>query len=303
MAMHRRARIIVLVLLLVIGTTACGERATLAPTLTGDSLVPIVAASELVIGQNRLPIGVLKNGATLNDPDLALTLRFFYLDGDNPDQMQFETQTIYRGAGLPIGLYVAYPEFDRAGAWSVETSIPRDDGTEQVQRLRLDVLEQSRTLSVGEAAIASQTPTVHDDGDLTRITSDSEPDPDFYQLSIAEAVAANRPFVVAFATPSFCQTAVCGPNMQVLKRLKTQFGERANFIHVEVYPYPFSESFEQQRYVPAMAEWRLRTEPWTFLADAEGVIQAKYEGGITFAEMEPALEQLAAGEPVTLAPR
>lgn len=47
-----------------------------------------------------------------------------------------------------------------------------------------------------------------------------------------------------------------------------------------------------------MDEWRLQTEPWTFLVDAEGTIQAKYEGGITFAELEPALKQLAAGQPV-----
>jgi hypothetical protein len=32
--------------------------------------------------------------------------------------------------------------------------------------------------------------------------------------------------------------------------------------------------------------------------DGEGVIQAKYEGGVTFAELEPALAQLAAGQPV-----
>jgi hypothetical protein len=48
-----------------------------------------------------------------------------------------------------------------------------------------------------------------------------------------------------------------------------------------------------------MGEWGLRTEPWTFLVDGAGVIQARYEGGITFAELEPALEQLAAGEPIT----
>ena len=84
----------------------------------------------------------------------------------------------------------------------------------------------------------------------------------------------------------------------MLKQLKDQHKGQVNFIHVEVYPYPFGESFQAQRRVQAMSDWKLRTEPWTFLVDAEGVIQARYEGGITFAELEPALEQLAAGEPV-----
>jgi hypothetical protein len=48
-----------------------------------------------------------------------------------------------------------------------------------------------------------------------------------------------------------------------------------------------------------MDEWGLRTEPWTFLVDDAGIIQARYEGGITLAELEPALAQLAAGEPIT----
>jgi hypothetical protein len=47
-----------------------------------------------------------------------------------------------------------------------------------------------------------------------------------------------------------------------------------------------------------MQEWNLRTEPWTYLVDSSGVIQARYEGGLTFAELEPALAQLAAGQPV-----
>ncbi|HMQ35655.1 MAG TPA: thioredoxin family protein, partial [Chloroflexaceae bacterium] len=84
-----------------------------------------------------------------------------------------------------------------------------------------------------------------------------------------------------------------------IKQLKDQFKAQINFIHVEVYPYPFGESFQAQRRVPPMDEWNLRTEPWTFLVDAEGRIQARYEGGITFAEMEPALAQLAAGRPIT----
>ena len=37
--------------------------------------------------------------------------------------------------------------------------------------------------------------------------------------------------------------------------------------------------------------------------DAQGIIQAKYEGGITFAEMEPALKAGAAGQPVHLPPQ
>jgi hypothetical protein len=261
-------------------------------------LVPVVAASELEVGRPRLPLGILQNGTPINDPELTLTLRFFYLDGSEQDTVQSETQAVYRGEGLPVGLYVAYPTLDKAGGWGMEVEIPNASGAPSLKRVRLDVVETSSVPAVGQVAIASDTLTVSDIGDLKQLSSDAQPDADFYQLSITDALAANKPFVVAFATPGYCQTAVCSPNMTVLKQLKQEFGERMNFIHVEVYPYPFGESFQQQKRVAAMDEWNLRTEPWTYLVDAEGLIQAKYEGGITLSELRPALAQLAAGETV-----
>lgn len=284
--------------------SACGQSAVstspaASPTASpAGERIPVLAASELAVGVNRLPFGLLEGGAPVNDPELQLGLRFFFLDGAEPTKVLGESVAVYRGEGLPFGLYVTYVDFPQPGAWGVEIITPQASGPPSATRLRLDVQAETRIPAPGDPAIPSRNLTARDVPDLSRLTSDPSPDPDFYQLTIAEAIAAKKPFVVAFATPSYCQTAVCTPNMQVLKRLKAQYQDRINFIHVEVYPYPFGESFRAQRYVPQMAEWGLRTEPWTFLVDAQGVIQARYEGGVTFAELEPALAQLAAGEPV-----
>jgi hypothetical protein len=164
------------------------------------------------------------------------------------------------------------------------------------------VLAQPQAPPVGSPAIAVDNLTVKAQPDLAQITSDPQPDAELYQLTVSEALAAKKPFLVSFSTPGYCQTAVCGPNMLVIKQLKDEFKSQVNFIHVEVYPYPFNESFQNQRRVRAMAQWKLQTEPWTFLVDGEGVIQARYEGGITLSELEPALTQLAAGQPVQLLP-
>lgn len=256
-------------------------------------MVPVLAVSELAIGPNRIALGVLQDGTPINDPALSLPMRFFYLDGGQPEQVAAEATAVYRGEGLPFGLYVGNATFPSPGAWAAEITLPGAEGQPQVARMRLDVLERPSVPPVGAPAVPSRNLTVRDEPDLSKLTSDPEPDADLYQLSVAEALAAGKPFVVAFSTPGYCQTAVCAPNQLVLKRLKDQYKERVNFIHVEVYPYPFGDSFQAQRRVPAMQEWGLRTEPWTFLVDAEGRIQARYEGGITFAEMEPALATLA----------
>ncbi len=301
MSQYVLARMIMMVCAMLL--VACGQSSPTAglyssPDAAENTFVPVLAVSELEVGQNRLPLGIIKNGTPVNDPDLKLHLRFYYLDGDDKTTVRSESDAVYRGQGLPVGIYVAYPQLDQAGAWSVEIEIPQTDGPPQTSRIRVDVLAESPIPSVGSPAPATRNLTARDRPDLTQLTSDSVPDPDLYQLTIAEAIAARKPFVVTFSTPGFCQTAVCAPNLQVIKQLKDQLQDELNFIHVEVYPYPFSESFQKQRMVPAMREWHLRTEPWTFLVDAEGIIQAKYEGGLTLVELEPALRQLADGQPV-----
>ncbi len=62
-------------------------------------------------------------------------------------------------------------------------------------------------IAVGDKAPASDTPTLDDvGGDISKISTDPKPDPGLLQTSIADAVAAKKPFVVAFATPKFCVT-------------------------------------------------------------------------------------------------
>ncbi|MFN8567329.1 MAG: hypothetical protein U0Z44_07385 [Kouleothrix sp.] len=48
-----------------------------------------------------------------------------------------------------------------------------------------------------------------------------------------------------------------------------------------------------------MVAWKLQSEPWLFLIDAQGTIAARFaEGGLTKKELGPAIEKLIAGQPV-----
>lgn len=120
------------------------------------------------------------------------------------------------------------------------------------------------------------------------ITSAAEPDPRLYQLSVDQAVSSGKPSLVLFATPGFCETAVCGPDVEVVRRLLDTFGDKLNAVHVEIYQYPF----EKFQFVSAMQEWGLQSEPWLFLVDKDGRIANRYEGGITYQELEPDVTKL-----------
>ncbi|GIT69223.1 MAG: hypothetical protein Ct9H300mP27_03270 [Chloroflexota bacterium] len=43
---------------------------------------------------------------------------------------------------------------------------------------------------------------------------------------------------VVFATPAFCVSATCGPQLEILTRLKEKYQDRVNFIHVEAFENP-----------------------------------------------------------------
>ena len=284
-----------------------------------DSVQPVFAFTEAVVGQNRLALGLVRNQTPLNDPGAKVSLRLFAPDNTS-GAPTIETDATYYGQGLPVGFYVAYPRLTQPGEWRVEIRAQASgQGEPSVSRQRLEVKPKSDVPNVGDKAIPVKTLTVGDVPDPAQLSSGKQINPAMYQISLDRALAAGKPIALLFATPGFCRTATCGPSLEVLEGLQKQYGERMSFIHAEVYQYPFGESvlaqqkaakqaMDQNRLMTSeearagfsepMAAWGLASEPWLYLIDAQGVIAARYEGGITEQELKPALERLLAGQPV-----
>ncbi|MEO7911721.1 MAG: thioredoxin family protein [Roseiflexaceae bacterium] len=293
--------------------------ATGQPAAQGGDVQPVFAFSEAVAGKNRIAIGLVRNNTPLNDPNVKVHLRFFNLDEANP-QIKFEADATYYGQGLPAAFYVAYPTFDTPGNWGVEiqTQLP-GQAEPSVSKQRLEVKESSNVPIVGQPAVATKTLTVKDVPDVAQLSSGTQVDPAMYQVSLDQALKDGKPTALLFATPAFCKTATCGPSLEVIQGLQKQYGDKVNFIHSEVYKFPFDQSVQlqqdatqkasQENRAPtaeelsaglsdAMVAWKLDSEPWLFLIDAKGTVVGRYEGGITKEEMRPALEKLIAGQPV-----
>ena len=97
---------------------------------------------------------------------------------------------------------------------------------------------------------------------------------------------------MAFSTPAFCQTATCGPTLEVVKQVATNHPDDVDFVHVEVYTNLDAGSFEGLELVPAIDDWRLPSEPWVFVVDGSGIIAAAFEGALAAEELEAALAGL-----------
>ncbi len=190
------------------------------------------------------------------------------------------------------GLYVGELDFDRAGEWQIEVSLPRPDGSLAVLSFPAEVAERTLAPDVGDPAPASLNRTLDDVESVYQLSTGAEPDPALYELTVAEAIEADRPFVIVFASPGFCTNALCGPQAEILTVLRERHGDRVNFIHVDLYENP-----EEIRTMglgvaietPLLREWGLHTPEWTFIIGADGLVAGRFEAFAPEAELEEAL--------------
>jgi hypothetical protein len=150
--------------------------------------------------------------------------------------------------------------------------------------------KESAAPAVGERAISTPSPTLASTGGkLDVLTTSTRPDRALYRSSVADALSDKAPFVVAFATPKFCQTRACGPVVDVVSAVRKRFsGSPVRFIHVEIYE-DNDPAKGTNRWVD---DWRLPTEPFTFVVDRNGIVRAKLEGAFSAKELTAAVSAL-----------
>ncbi len=249
---------------------------------------PVFVTSEVVVGPNRFLVGLLDgNDAPLSSPDIEVGIDFFDLKESKKEPV-FSTDTEFLRIDEARGLYKANVEFPRAGMWGAAVTIEGEGIDERVTG-SFEVVEDPSSPALGEKVPASDTLTADDAGSLSEISTDKNPDPRFYQLSIADAVKAKEPFVVTFATPKFCQSATCAPMFGIVKDVAADF-PKLTFIHVE--PYDLTKVPEALEPVEVMFEWGLLGEPWVFVMDANGEVVAKFEGVMAPDELQGTLKKL-----------
>jgi hypothetical protein len=253
----------------------------------GQEVFPVVASSEIVVGENRLQIGLInEQDAPVRSAKTNLRVDFVAPGAQEPSS---STKMSFLWTIKPVqGLWVGQATFDRPGQWE---AVIHDQGggyDAQVQTV-FEVKQQGTTPEIGEKPPAVDTPTAVDVDKLSEITTDSDPSRRFYEQSIADALTAQRPAVIVFATPKFCTSQVCGPTLSIVKDVAEHF-PRVNFVHVE--PYDLDKVPEKLEAVPAVTAWGLPSEPWVFVTDAQGRVAAKYEGSVGPRELTSLLRSL-----------
>ena len=261
----------------------------------GPDYAALVITSDMAVGRSRVAFGVAdRDGFPVRAREA--TVRVYYLPSGEGDK-EFKSTAEAKFLDWPTtaqGVFEADLDFDAAGYWQIEADLTGPDGQEITAVSAFNVNEMSSTPAIGAPAPASVTAKAADVEDLSHISSAVDHDPDLYRLSIHEALAEGKPFVVVFATPAYCLSATCGPQVSELSSVKEQYAGRANFIHVEVVqdPHLLDDGRNAAVWVPAVKEWGLPTEPWTFVVDAQGLVRAKFEQFTPATVMEAALLEI-----------
>jgi hypothetical protein len=183
-------------------------------------------------------------------------------------------------------IYVTHFRAPAAGKYVLVTS---PIGGRPVQGAAdLKVRDEPFAPAVGSKAFPSHTPTIAStNGDFGALTTAKPPDKGLLRYSVADSLAAHVPFVVAFATPAFCTSRLCGPDVDVVDYVRRHLGTRkVRFIHVEI--YKDNQPPDTNQWVK---EWKLPTEPWIFLVGRDGRIKERFEGAVSTDELGAAVSK------------
>ena len=276
-------------LLVLTGCATDSEKSTpsAASSPSPRGMTPVIVSSELVVGTNRVVLGLLdENDAPASDPDIEVVIAPVAPDGQPGAGIRAKFVWMIESV---VGVYVLNMEFPSAKNYNVLIQVKRGGDVLQTTPMTLDVAQQGTTPAIGSVPPAIETPTASTLSEIAKISTDTQPIRRFYRYSVDEALEQNKPFVVVFATPKFCVSAVCGPTLTTVKDVAEQFPE-VNFIHVEPYELPAAPDDLQPS--EAAEAWGLPSEPYVFVIDAKGRMGAKYEGALGASELTKELSEL-----------
>lgn len=263
-----------------------------------DGLNAILATIDLGVGPNRVSFLLTTTRSLVTVPEASI--ESFYRDGPAPDTVVESTQAVFHP--WPYGTrgnYVADFNLEDEGLWELKVTVEDESGP-QTALIPLQVEKTSLTPSLGIQPPLTPNKTVADVGDPSELSSSSMPDLDLYQHRIEEIADNGRPALVVFASPAFCTSPTCGPQVETVEGIKDLYQEDVDFVHVEVYNNPESIQGDLDRgeYAPAVRTWGLSeiedylNESWVFILDREGRVTRKYEGFASADELEQGLAEV-----------
>lgn len=256
------------------------------------------SVSQLRPGSNRIGFALFDEGRGQVTPD-AVAVYVAQPDGRRlrgpfearRESLRVKSQFMSRQTQADLddvdAFWVADVTFPRRGRYVLTALASFDGEMASTSQIELRAGQRGGPPDVGDPAVRVETDTVDSaGGDLESIDTRIPPLAELHEKSFAD-VLGKEPVVLSFATPQLCQTRVCGPVVDVVAEVKANT-EGVTFIHQEIY----ANNDINQGFRPQVAKWALPTEPWTFVIGRDGKIVERFEGALSVAELQRAVDKL-----------
>ena len=282
-----------------VAPTATSAPAIAVPTVdpNDDAINSHLATKVLEVGEQRVAFLLTTQKALVSVPQAQVSV-------SHQDGSTALAQVVADYNEWPYGVrgsYTADITFPEPGDYLL-TATPVGGDVSGDAVIPVTVLADATVPSIGDTPPASQTKTLANGAlTLTDVTTSYRPDAELYQVSVADAVVSGRPSVIVFATPAFCTSPTCGPQVDTVSELRAANPDAANYIHVELYDNPaeIQGDLGVARLVSAADEWGFTqiphwtNESWVFVLDGNGIIRHRFEGFATLNELQAALSEVA----------
>ena len=288
-----------------------------------SELVVSPAAMVFYKGDNRYPFGVFKRDRT-QVPDAEVALYFAKVPtpgkgkskaGSKGQVAQAQQQALDETAVGPFPakietlatkpafrakttaddpdaasvVYSSEIDFPSEGEWRI-AALVKEGGELKGTLLPSAVVGEFKDIPrPGQPAPRIHTPTAADvGGDLAKITTRIPPDTQ-NRVDYAD-VLGKEPILLLFATPQFCQSRVCGPVVDVAEQLKEETGDKAAFIHMEIY----KDNDPSKGVRSQVRAFNLPSEPWLFAINRDGDVSSVVEGAFGLEKMREVVDKVIA---------
>jgi hypothetical protein len=273
-----------------------------------EKLVVSPAAQVFYLGENRYPFGVSeRDGGPVSDVEVALYYAHVPAPrpgakakpgnkglvgkaqanaleepaiGPFPAEIEslatkpaFSSKTTADDPDSAAVVYSAQIDFPENGEWRLAALIKEGDELKATLLPSAHVGGFKSVPRAGDPAPKIHTPTAEEvGGDLSKITTRVPPDTQ-NKVDYANALG-KEPILLLFATPQFCQSRVCGPVVDVAEQAQQEYGDKAAFIHMEI----FKDNDPGKGVRPQVRAFHLPSEPWLFAIDRNGAVSSAVEG-------------------------
>jgi hypothetical protein len=252
-----------------------GDTSTTAAGGLPRDLSLVVASYVHVTGiDQRLTVALIQgSGPFKTDAPVSLAI-----DGQ-------PVEAVKHTEGISLPYFLMRHRFDNAGVHNIEATV---SGKTLKTVVEVGDAAAAKVPVPGKPLIRTATPTALSPMGVNPVCT-AQPACPLHDVSLDAALNEKRPVALLFATPALCQSALCGPVLQNLLAMREEFGTKVRMLHAEIYT-----DLQGKTLTPAVQAYHLESEPFLFLAGADGVVRDRLDNAYDRVEVRQALSRLVA---------